>query len=96
MEHEAETPFDSVESAQQFLELLGEAVEEARREVEQQIAEAPAAQTARHRQALQLISYNLGKLGAHLASSRRILNDLRSLLRLLLEERHQAEKAEAD
>lgn len=87
MEHQAETPFDSVESAQQFLELLAEAVEEARGEVEGQLAEAAAARAERRKQALQLVSYNLAKLGTHLAASRRILNDLRSLRRLLLEER---------
>jgi len=95
VEYEAETPFDSVESAQQFVELLAEAVEDARREVGQQMAEASAAQAGRRQQALQLVSYNLAKLGTHLASCRRILNDLRSLRRLLLEERH-LEKTEAD
>jgi len=33
VDYEAETPFDSVESAQEFLELLAEAVEEARAEI---------------------------------------------------------------
>ncbi len=94
MDYEAETPFDSVESAQQFLELLGEAVEEARGEIESQIAEAAAEGAERRKQALQLISYNLAKLATHLTASRRILNDLRSLRRLLLEER-QLEKTEA-
>jgi hypothetical protein len=94
VEHEAETPFDSVESAQQFLELLAEAVEEARSEVTEQIAEAAAGQAERRKQGLQLVSYNLAKLATHLAASRRILNDLRSLRRLLLEER-QLERTEA-
>lgn len=94
MEHEAETPFDSVESAQQFLELLAEAVEEARAEVEGQAVEAAAERAERRQQALQLISYNLVKLATHLAAAKRILNDLRSLRRLLLEER-QFEKTEA-
>ena len=95
MEHEAETPFDSIESAQGFVELLAEAVEEVHGEVEEQMAQATATQAERRKQALQLVSYNLAKLGTHLAASRRILNDLRSLRRLLLEER-QFERTEAD
>lgn len=95
MEGEAQTPFDSVESAQQFLDLLAEAVEEARCEVNQQIAEADAEPAQRRKQGLQLVSYNLAKLATHLAASRRILNDLRSLRRLLLEER-QLERTQPD
>jgi hypothetical protein len=36
---------------------------------------------------LQLVNYKLDKLSSHIAASRRILNDLRTLRRLLLEER---------
>lgn len=95
MSYQPETPFDNIESAQQFVELLAEAIEEARREVEDEIARASRADEERRRQALQLISYNLAKLSAHMATSRRILNDLRSLRRLLLGERL-LEKATAD
>ncbi len=42
---------------------------------------------ARRKQALQLANYKLDKLSSHIAASRRILNDLRMLRRLLLEER---------
>jgi hypothetical protein len=34
------------------------------------------------------VSYNLAKLNLHITTSRRILNDLRSLRRLLLAERN--------
>ena len=87
MEHEAETPFDSVESAQQFLELLAEAVQEAHREVQEQVAEAAADQAGRRKEALQLVAYNLSKLANHLTAAQRILDDLQKLQRLLLEER---------
>lgn len=93
MEEEAANPFDSIESAQQFVELLAEAVEDARGEVETQTAEAAGPELERRKQALQLVAYHLGKLATHLAASRRILNDLRSLRRLLLEER-QLERTE--
>lgn len=84
MSYEPETPFENIESAQEFIELLEEAVEEARKDVE---AEVGRWQPERRVQALQLVSYNLAKLSVHVSTSRRILNDLRSLRRLLLEER---------
>jgi hypothetical protein len=38
-------------------------------------------------EALQLVQFNLAKLNTNMAASRRVLNDLRTLRRLLLEER---------
>jgi len=35
---------------------------------------------------LQLVAFNLNKLNAHITASSRILNDLRTLQRLLLDE----------
>ncbi|MGE5488845.1 MAG: hypothetical protein ACM3ZB_13600 [bacterium] len=84
MDYEQETPFENIESAQEFLALLEEAVEEARKDVESEVARA---QPERRLQALQLVGYNLAKLSAHVRTSRRILNDLRTLRRLLLQER---------
>ncbi|MGA2326567.1 MAG: hypothetical protein ABSH05_09810 [Bryobacteraceae bacterium] len=84
MGDEPETPFDSVESAQEFVELLVEAIEEARREVEEAVT---VPQPERRLQALQLVSFKLGKLAIHMETGRRLLNDLRTLRRLLLSER---------
>jgi len=84
---EPQTPFDSIESAQQFVELLCEAIEEARREIDEEIARTTAPGDERRKQALQLVAYNLAKLAMHMGTSRRILNDLRTLRRLLLNER---------
>ncbi len=84
MENQPETPFENIESAQQFVELLFDAIEEARQEVE---AEVGRPQPERRLQALQLVSYNLAKLSLHMGTSRRILNDLRTLRRLLYQER---------
>ncbi len=86
MAYEAETPFENIESAQEFVELLAEAIEEARREVEEEVARQTP-EDDRRMQALQLVSYNLAKLSLHMGTSRRILNDLRSLRRLLYQER---------
>jgi hypothetical protein len=79
-----ETPFDNIESAQQFVELLVDAIEEARREVDSSMV---AALPERGLQALQLVSFKLAKLSDHMEISRRLLNDLRTLRRLLLSER---------
>jgi len=85
--YKSETPFDSVECSHEYVSLLADAIEEARREVESDIAVAVAEGADRRREALQLVSYNLAKLGLHIKTSRRILNDLRTLRRLLLAER---------
>jgi hypothetical protein len=81
---EPASPFESIESAQEFLSLLEEAVGEARAEIEAQVTQH---QPERRLQALQLVGYNLAKLSLHMGTSRRILNDLRILRRLLLQER---------
>ena len=87
MKYGPETPFDSIESAQQFVELLIEAIEESRRDVDADIALSQRNGSKRSRQALQLVSANLAKLSQYMTTSRRILNHLRTLRRLLLEER---------
>lgn len=88
-----EKPFESIESALEFVALLCEAIEEARREVEAEIALAQQAGEQRRVQALQVVAYNLTKLAAHMRTSRRILNDLRTLRRLLFGEREQGRAA---
>jgi len=84
---QSETPFDSIEGSHEYVAMLAEAVDEARREVEADIAAAEREGADRRKKALLLISYNLAKLNLHITTSRRILNDLRSLRRLLLSER---------
>jgi len=87
MSYDPETPFDSIEGSHEYVSLLAETIEEARKEVEADIAIAVADGAERRREALQLVSYNLAKLTLHITTSRRILNDLRTLRRLLLAER---------
>src|SRR5690242_21373215 len=82
-----ETPFDDIEGSHEYVRLLAEAVDEARRDVEADIAAAEQDRADRRKEALLLVSYNLAKLNLHITSSRRILNDLRTLRRLLLAER---------
>jgi hypothetical protein len=91
-----ETPFDSIESSHEYVALLAEALAEARRDVEGQIAVAESEGAARRKEALMLVSYSLAKLDVHITTSRRILNDLRTLRRLLLSERGQTAEAAAE
>lgn len=83
----SETPFDNIESSHQYVALLTDAITEARLDVQADVAMAIADSADRRREALQLVLYNLTKLESHMAASRRILNDLRTLRRLLLDER---------
>jgi hypothetical protein len=87
------TPFESIEGALEYVDLLLEAVQEAQQQVEGEIALTASPQLARRKQALQLASYKLDKLSAHVTGSRRVLNDLRTLRRLLLEERQSLTQA---
>lgn len=86
------SPFETIESAQEFLQLLTEEVDSSRKEIEADLAETGENGNTRHRDALLLVAHQLNMLSTHLSNSRRILNDLRSLRRLLLEERTLAAK----
>ncbi|MGA2003454.1 MAG: hypothetical protein ABSG70_08735 [Terriglobales bacterium] len=86
MSIQPETPFDSVESAQEYVRLLLQAIDEAKNDLAADI-DAATAKPDRRLEALRVIHYKLDKLDVHLRSSSRLLNDLRTLRRLLLEER---------
>jgi hypothetical protein len=91
MPYKPETPFDSIEGAHEYVSLLVESVEEAREDIAAEIEEARGEPDATRRaDALQVVAYKLDRLREHARSSRRILNDLRTLRRLLLDERHQS------
>ncbi len=81
------TPFDTIESAHDFVRVLAETIAEARQEIDCDLERESGSQTARRQDALRIAAYNLSKLENHMKSSRRILNDLRSLRRLLFAER---------
>jgi hypothetical protein len=87
MGHRQETPFDNIEGSHEYVAMLAEALNEARQEIEEEVRLAEREGADRRKQALLLVSHSLDKLNLHITSSRRILNDLRSLRRLLLAER---------
>jgi len=79
-----EGQFGTLESAHSFVDLLGEAVAEAKHELEGDVDRESAASRRRD---LRIALYNLAKLELHVNRSKRILDDLRILRRLLFEER---------
>jgi hypothetical protein len=82
-----ETPFDSIESAREYLALLHETVADSGIDVKAQIVAAQRAGAQRREQALRLAAYNIAKLEQALATSRRILKGLRNIRALLLQEK---------
>jgi hypothetical protein len=87
LNHESDTPFESIEGAQEYLRLLCAAVLEARQDVDADVRAQAASEPQRRLEALRLVLYKLEQLEKHVKTSHRILNDLRTLRRLLLEER---------
>jgi len=79
-----EAPFDSIESAHEFVDLLAQVVRETRHDIEADMQRATSSNSSRLSEALQITVYKMQTLEFHLKKSRRILNDLRSLRRLLV------------
>ena len=80
-------PFDSIEGSLEYVGLLREAVQKARNAVEAEVMRASSEGASRRLEALRLVTYKLDRLGSHVDGSHRLLNDLRTLKRLLLGER---------
>jgi hypothetical protein len=95
MNGQSQNPFESIESAHDFFRLLSEEVLEAKQELDADLQRELALPSSRRRDALQVASYGLEKLQAHVIRSRRILNDLRSLRRLLFSERISSRRVRA-
>jgi hypothetical protein len=79
-------PFESIESAHEFLKLLATSVIDTRVDVASDLR-AEKVFEPRRQQAQRLVVYKLELLEKHLKTSQRLLNDLRSLRRLLFDER---------
>ncbi len=96
MRSATQTPFDTVESAHQYVHLLLEAITEGKDEIRLDLEAALRARSDRRAEALRLVQFKLSKLEQHLHASGRLLNDLRTLRRLLLEERAEVVASLAD
>lgn len=87
MSKQLEDTFSSVESAHEFVVLLATSVAQAKCEIEADLAREQNWRSSRRLDALRLTLYTVEKLELHVKRSRCALNDLRSLRRLLFDER---------
>jgi hypothetical protein len=76
------TPFATIESAEEFLELLYVEVGKVHAEIETLVSADES--LPRREEALRLVVHKLNQLQSHTESSLRLLHDLRSLRTLLL------------
>jgi hypothetical protein len=83
-------PFATIESAIEFFALLESAISDADTDIRGDLHAAMADDAERRAEALRLVSYKLEKLEFHAGRCKRLLNDLRTMRRLLFAERELA------
>ena len=86
----AQNPFDTIESTHEYMKLLDEVLDEVQATTEEELKRIVLADTmviSRGVEALHLLSFKIEQLRHHIKASSRILNDLRTMRRLLLRER---------
>jgi phospholipid N-methyltransferase len=93
--NEIEQPFDSIESAHDFMNILSETILDALKDLKREQELALQYDEKRRAQAMELAVFKLKLLSCHVHKSRRILNDLRMIRRLILNERETVEHAMA-
>ena len=79
--------FDSIESAQEFMKVLADTILDAMKDLNHDEQTAVRDGQQRQAQAIELAIFKLKTLGCHVHKSRIILNDLRTVRRLILNER---------
>jgi hypothetical protein len=84
---EIERPFDSIESAHDYMDILASTTLEALGELKRDRDRALRDGDQRRAQAIDLAIFKLKSLNCYVYKSRRMLNDLRILRRLILNER---------
>ena len=87
LNYKFESPFGTIESAQEYMRLLADAVLEAKHDLEAAIGADTAPRSSRQVEAPRVALFSLNKLDHHIQVSLRVLNDLRSLRRLMWRER---------
>ena len=80
-------PFETIESAQEYVSIFTDVIAESRLDIDADVKREAAISHSRRLDALRVAAYNLRILEQHIRKSSRILNDLRTLRRLLLQER---------
>jgi hypothetical protein len=84
---ETDQPFESIESSHEYMTLLANTALEAMVELRHDRDQALRDRQARTAQAIDLAIFKLTVLNCLIFKSRRVLNDLRTLRRLILNER---------
>ena len=83
----SDRPFNSIESAQCFMDVLAETIVEAMKDLNGDLQIAIRGNQTRRVRAFELAMFKLKTLNCHVHKSRRALNDLRMIRRLILNER---------
>lgn len=86
MAQTSEISFESIESAQAYISLLCQALDDASHMIAKEMSAESTSLGSRHLDALHLVDYKLHSLHEHLLVSRRLLGDLRKLRRYLFSE----------
>ena len=84
-------PFDSIESAHEYMKVLHAIALDAMAELQQDRDAAVAEGADRRAQAIELAIFKVKQLSCYTFKSRRMLNDLRTIRRLILSERFSVE-----
>ena len=87
--------FDSIESAQDFMKVLADTILDAVKELNADQQAAAQQGEPRRAQAIELAIFKLKTLNTHILKSRILLNDLRTVRRLILNERQPKPRAMA-
>ena len=90
-----EQPFDSIESAQDFMKVLADTILDTVKDLNLEHQMAVSDGKDRRAQAIALAQFKVKMLGRYVHKSRIALNDLRMLRRVILNERLPLEKAMA-
>jgi hypothetical protein len=80
-------PFDSIESAYDFMNVLAETIVDNLKDLHRDHQVAMREGEARRARAIELAIFKSKSLGCYVYKSRRALNDLRTIRRLILNER---------
>jgi hypothetical protein len=94
-ENEVEQPFDSLESAYDFMDVLASTTVDVMTDLSGEYKTALQNGHLRRAQALELAIFKLKTLNCHIHKSRRIFNDLRMIRRVLHSERQVEARAGA-
>jgi hypothetical protein len=76
-------PFDTIESAQEFMALLAQSICQTACDIEEELSSARNEQVTRRAEALELTIFKLNQLRSHVGKAEKLLKELRTLHGLL-------------